>query len=456
MKIINSRRSFIKNMGAGLLGGAAFGSGILPAFANAATNSSSQYKALICLNLNGGNDAFNTIVPMADSVYANYNKIRQELALPKEKLNALVHANTASAPYGLHPVLGDVSKLYNKGKLAVVANLGNLIEPVEKASYKQAGTRLPSSLFAHNDQAIFSHALNNGPLDSGWAGRIAEALGDFNINQQLAMNITLSGSNQLQRGHEIMPFGLTKAGINKMSALSEDNPGDLSAKRAQLYRHFLGRNHANPLQQYFSDTGTQAWTMSKYVADILDRQPKINTPLMSSRGLSESFATVARIIAANQDFQVKRQIFYINFGPFDTHGYQLIGQANLLTELNSALSEFYETLTALGYEDKVTTFTLSEFGRTLSRNGTDGTDHGWGSHHFVMGGAVKGQQIFGKMPSLELGSDDDIGEGRIIPTLSFDQYAATLAQWFGVSSDDVDKIFPNLKNFSTKNIGFLT
>lgn len=456
MKIINSRRLFIKKMGAGLLGGSAFTSGLLPAFANAATASSGDYKALVCLNLNGGNDAFNTIVPMGDSAYTSYKKIRQELSLQKELLNPINHLNPNAALYGMHSAMADVSKLYNKGRLAIVGNVGNLIEPVVKASYKQAGTRLPSSLFAHNSQAIFSQALNNGPLDSGWAGRIAEAVGELNINQQLAMNITLSGSNQLQRGHEVMPFGLTKSGINKLTALSEENPEDLSAQRAKVYRQLLSKNHANPLQQYFADTEINAWTMSKYVADILERQPKINTPLMSSPGLSQSFATVARMIAANQEFQVKRQIFFINFGSFDTHGYQLIGQANLLTEVNRALSQFYETLAALGYGDKVTTFTMSEFGRTLSRNGTDGTDHGWGSHHFVMGGAVKGQQIFGDMPSLELDSDDDIGEGRIIPTLSFDQYAATLAQWFGVGSDDVDKIFPNLKNFSAKNIGFLS
>lgn len=310
-------------------------------------------------------------------------------------------------------------------------------------------------LFAHNDQALFSQTLNNGVVDTGWAGRISETMSEANINQQLAMNITLSGSNPLQRGNETAPFGLSKSGIYRMSGMSEANPGDLQAKRAQLYRHFLARTHANPLQQYFADTETKAWAMSQYVADILDRQPKINTPLMSSIGLSESFATVARVIAANEEFQVKRQIFFINFGPFDTHAYQLVGQAGLLTEVNKALAEFYETLSTLGYGEQVVTFTLSEFGRTLSRNGTDGTDHGWGSHHFVMGDAVKGQEIYGAMPSLELGSDDDIGEGRIIPTTSFDQYAATLAEWFGVTSDDVEKIFPNIKNFTLKNLGFI-
>lgn len=455
MKIINSRRSFIKNMGAGLLGSAAFTSGILPALANAGTTSGSQYKALVCLNLTGGNDAFNTIVPMASSAYTNYSKVRQELALPKEKLNVLNHANPNLDPYGLHEVFKDVGQLYNKGKLAIVGNLGNLIEPVIKANYKQNGTRLPSNLFSHNDQAILSQTLNNGVVDTGWAGRISEAMSEANINQQLAMNITLSGSNPLQRSNEMAPFGLSKSGIYRMSGMSEANPGDLQAKRAQLYRHFLARTHANPLQQHFADTETKAWAMSQYVADILDSQPKINTPLMSSIGLSEYFATVARIIAANENFQVKRQIFFINFGPFDTHAYQLAGQANLLNEVNKALGEFYETLSTLGYGEQVVTFTLSEFGRTLSRNGTDGTDHGWGSHHFVMGDAVKGQEIFGTMPSLELGSDDDIGEGRIIPTLSFDQYAATLAEWFGVSSDDIEKIFPNIKNFTLKNLGFI-
>lgn len=455
MKIINSRRSFIKSMGAGLLGGAAFSSGILPVLANASTTSASPYKALVCLNFTGGNDAFNTLVPMASSTYASYSKVRQELALPKEKLNALTHNNPNTAAYGLHESLKDVAQLYNTGKLAVVGNVGNLIEPVIKASYKQNGTRLPNNLFAHNDQAILSQTLNNGLMNTGWAGRIAEAMSAANINQKLAMNITLSGSNPLQRGNETTPFGLTKNGIYRMSALSEANSGDLPAKRAQLYRHFLARSHANPLQQYFADTEVQAWAMSQYVAEILENQPKINTPLMSSVGLSQNFATVARMIAANDAFQVKRQMFYINFGSFDTHAYQLGGQLDLLTQVNNALSEFYGTLSALGYADQVVTFTLSEFGRTLSRNGTDGTDHGWGSHHFVMGDAVKGQDIYGAMPSLELGSDDDIGEGRIIPTSSFDQYAATLANWFGVSSDDVAKIFPNVKNFNQKNLGFL-
>lgn len=162
------------------------------------------------------------------------------------------------------------------------------------------------------------------------------------------------------------------------------------------------------------------------------------------------------MIAANHDFNIRRQIFFVELGSFDTHANQLIGQAGLFSELNKALTDFYSTLSSMGYADKVVSFTLSEFGRTLSRKGTDGTDHGWSSHHFVMGDAVKGQQIIGTLPSLELGSDDDIGEGRIIPTISFEQYAASLSKWFGVSDEDLAHIFPNLKNFNNKNLGFLS
>lgn len=436
------------------MGGATLSSGLLSAIANANTTSTDSYKALVCLNLNGGNDGFNTIVPTGTSAYSSYSKIRQELAIAKEKLNPIIQLNQGDN-FGFHPALTDMAQLFNKGKLAVIGNLGNLIEPVTKNDYKKNGTRLPSNLFAHNDQGLFSQTLNNGAINTGWAGRIAEALAELNINQQLAMNITLSGSNPFQRGHETVPFGLNKTGINRLTALNEDDPKALSSARAQVYRQMLAHQQNNPMQQYFSETELHAWSMSKYVADILDKQVPINTPLMSTAGLSESFATITRMMAAHNEMQVKRQIFFINFGPFDTHGYQLVGQNNLLTEVNKALAGFYDTLVAMGIEDKVTTFTLSEFGRTVSRNGTDGTDHGWGNHHFVMGGAVAGQKIYGRMPNLELGSDDDIGEGRIIPTLSFDQYAATLATWFGVSASDLIAIFPNLQNFSQKNIGFL-
>jgi uncharacterized protein (DUF1501 family) len=458
VKIINSRRQFIKSIGQSLLGGAALGSGLMPLLANAQTGSTGQYKALVCINLEGANDAFNMLVPTGTSNYATYSKARSGIAIQRDLLNPLTALNGMNDTYGLHPALVDVSKLFHQKKVAVLGNIGNLIEPISKATYINGSAKLPPHLFSHKDQTEYLQTLNNGEVATGWAGRISEAMSDFNINQQLAMNITLSGDNNFQRGNLILPYSVKNTGVNLIEAFSEDNPADFSASRAKLYRSFLNRNRSHLLQKYYSDIQLNAWTMAQYVSDILKSQPQLDFPLMknfSKQGLGQSLAMATKLIAANEAFQVKRQIFYVSLGSFDTHRNQLTNHASLLGELNQGLAEFYQALSALGLADQVTTFTTSEFGRTLTMNGTDGTDHGWTSHHFVMGGAVKGQQIFGQMPQLQIGSDDDVGEGRIIPSLSFDQYAATLSQWFGVSADDVVKILPNLKNFSQKNLGFL-
>jgi uncharacterized protein (DUF1501 family) len=212
------------------------------------------------------------------------------------------------------------------------------------------------------------------------------------------------------------------------------------------------------MHRHYTDVQTNAWVMAEYVNEVLKSQPAINSPIMnetSTNGLSQSLAMTTKMIAANAAFQVKRQIFYINLSSFDTHRNQAENHAALLAELDKGLTGFYDVLSLLRLTDQVTVFTLSEFGRTLTRNGNDGTDHGWTGHHLVMGGAVKGQHIYGAMPQLELGSDDDVGEGRMIPRIGFDQYGATLSEWFGVANEDIGSIFPNLKNFNQGNIGFL-
>ncbi len=458
MKIINGRREFIKSMGRGLLGGAAFGSGLIPLLANAENGAGAQYKALVCINLDGGNDAFNTLVPLGESGYKAYAKARTAIALPREVLNPLTSAD-GTTQYGFHPGLVDMSKLYQQKKLAVLGNIGNLVEPVAKLKYINGSAKLPPHLFSHKDQTEYLQTLNNGEMATGWAGRIAEAMGEFNLNQQLAMNITLSGDNNLQRGNLILPYSVKNTGVNLIEAFSEENPADFSASRAKLYRSYLIRNRTHLLQKSYSDIQLNAWSMAQYVSDILKSQPQLDLPLMknfSKQGLGQSLAMATKLIAANEAFQVKRQVFYISLGSFDTHRNQLTNHAALLTELNQGLAEFYQALTAIGLADQVTTFTTSEFGRTFTMNGNDGTDHGWTSHHFAMGGAVKGQQIIGDMPPLEIGSDQDVGEGRFIPGSSFDQYAATLASWFGVTTDDLANIFPNLGNFNQKNLGFLS
>lgn len=444
-----SRRQFIQSIGKGLLGTAVGGS-LFPLLANAQQNS--DYKALVCIYLQGGNDAFNCLVPMDNSRYNAYQTIRRELAVPREQLLTLEGSN-----YGFHPFLGKTCELFNQGKVAMVANLGNLIEPVSKQKILDNAVIPPAHLFSHHDQTLYAATLNNGELSSGWAGRIADAIGEVNINQQLAMNISLSGDNYWQRANHQLPYTVKNTGVSIINQLSEKDPAAFSASRAKLYRHFLHADRSHLLQKYYADLQMDAWGTAQYVADILASQPTSELPIykvQSRDGFIEDLAMVTRLISARDNFQVKRQLFYISLGSFDTHRDQQKQHPELLYQLDEGLALFYQAMAALGLENQVTTFTTSEFGRTLTRNG-DGTDHGWGSHHWVMGGAVRGKAIYGNFPTLEIDSDDDLGRGRIIPQLGFDQYAATLAKWFGVGAGDFNELLPNLKNFTTFDLGFM-
>lgn len=456
MNIIQKRRDFIKTLGKGLLGGGAFSSGLVPLLANAQANS--DYKALVCINLVGGNDGYNTLIPTGNS-YAAYESIRKDIALPKANLLPLNALNSDIEPCALHPVLVQTQQLFHEGRLAIMANLGNLVEPVTRASYLDRRVELPPHLFSHIDQTIFSHTLGSNSekgATNGWAGRVADAISAVNINQQLSMNISLSGDNHLQRTNDNLPYVVRKTGVSIIDALSEANPASFTASRAALYREFISRKRPHLLQQHFSNVQLNAWVMSQYVSNILQSQPPLNLPIFQSTSdLVKSLGMVVRLIAANKDFEVKRQIFYIDLPGFDTHRNQLTDHAKQLQELDKGLGEFYAALTAIGYQSKVTAFTLSEFGRTLSRNGNNGTDHGWTNHHLLMGGAVRGQRIFGNLPDINRENDYDIGEGRIIPQFSFDQYAATLCDWFGLHTEDINQIFPNLRNFELSNLGFM-
>lgn len=452
MKIITSRRNLIKLFGKSVLG-SALGGSLLPLLANAQQHS--DYKALVCVYLQGGNDAFNCLVPMGDSAYTSYHTIRQELAVPREQLLTLNTQNQGS--YGFHPLLNKTRGLFNQGKLALITNIGNMVEPITKQSYIDKTATPPIHLFSHHDQTLYADTLHNGDLTTGWAGRIAEVMNEVNINQQLAMNISISGDNYWQRGSLQLPYTVKNSGVSIINQLSDENPTAFSASRAKLYRHFLNAERNHLLQRYYSSVQMNAWGKAQYVADILASQPNVDLPIYKVRsndGFVESLAMVARLIAAQNAFQVKRQIFYVALRGFDTHRDQLQQHPQLLFQLDEGLALFYQALEALGMENQVTTFTTSEFGRTLARNG-DGTDHGWGSHHWVMGGAVQGQRLYGEFPTLEINSDDDLGRGRIIPQLSFDQYAATLGKWFGLPADDLGQIFPNLKNFNLSDLGFM-
>jgi uncharacterized protein (DUF1501 family) len=335
--------------------------------------------------------------------------------------------------------------------LAVVANVGALIEPVSKTAYQNNSVQLPPQLFSHNDQQTFMQSLQSGSRRTGWAGRAADVLDSVNTNQKLSMNISLSGSNIWQNGTRVVPYSIDPSGIKELSNLNAGAEDARERARTQIYHNLLAQQQENMFQQQFARTQTLAWELAGEVKGALDAQSPIVTAFPASQ-VGSGLKMVAQMISARAALGVKRQIFFVGMGDFDTHGDQLRRHVLLLDQLSSAMQAFYNTTVELGVAEQVTTFTSSDFGRTLTSNG-DGTDHGWGSHQLVMGGAVNGGNIYGTLPSLSVGGADDVGQGRIIPGVGMDQYAATLASWYGLPGNQFGDVFPNLGNFNQLDLG---
>lgn len=469
---------------------AALGAGVYSALGNlqlvqaaAQTNYSfGDYKALICVFLYGGNDAFNMIVPTDAAHYTLYQAVRPKIALTQNTLLALATpASGAGSPgdggsYGLHPAMTDLQALFNQAAspAAVVANVGTLVRPVTKAQYQNGNVAVPPQLFSHNDQQAYwqSSPPSNAPV-TGWGGRICDLLASANASQLPMLN-SLSGEDAFMRG---------ETGNNYIM-----NAGDATAIDAPD----SWDTDPNNLQSAFDAlraSGTQANALERtYAARVnhsIDTAAQINAainatsmpafeaffPGISNDDLDRQLCTVAKMIwAANNNVTgytgQKRQVFFVSTGGFDTHDRQLSLQPALLGMLSKSLAGFYRALNSVGLASKATAFTASDFGRTLSCN-EDGTDHGWGSHHIVVGGAVRGGKFYGDdlagsgaaaMPSLALSESNpnDAGYGQIIPTTSVEQYSATLASWFGLGAGDLALVFPNLANFSVRNLGFLS
>ncbi|MCW1885039.1 DUF1501 domain-containing protein [Luteolibacter flavescens] len=481
----------------------------------------SDYKALCCIFLAGGNDSDNTIIDTRSTPYQNYKDIRNLLAI-KTGLEPLTVPISGSDPvihpFALHPALGTaaggggIKKLFEEKKAAVLFNVGPLVRPVIKAEYLAGTAALPPQLYSHSDQTThWQTSWPDEPPKTGWAGRMGDWLlnGVEDVGQLASLNISVSGTNTFQRGEHFHPFSVASKGA---VTLTDGLPiGPATPEGPQRYEWLGGWHQAlgkiveiptpeNMQRSAYAGVLGNAIASGVNVNQALDDTVEVGerctdgspgewvwdiawpsgspwTGLGFPRtSLGGQLKMVARMIAARVALGMsKRQTFFVQLGGFDTHADQVFSgnpsvgtHAQLLTELSDAVFAFQRALEQLGVmgdhlgiQNKVVSFTASDFGRTFRSNGL-GSDHGWGAHHFIFGGngeatsALDGGKTYGAFPNQFLGSSpDDAGGGRWIPTTSVDAYSATLGRWFGVSEEGLNLIFPNLTHFSNRNLGFM-
>jgi uncharacterized protein (DUF1501 family) len=446
------RRSFLTRAGA-LAALSALGE-FRPRDSRASTTE--DYKALVCIFLYGGNDSNNMIVPIDAAGYANYAQLRSTLALPLDQLLPLA-GNRGAPQYGLHPSLPGMQALYKTRNLAVVANVGTLVEPLTKAQYLSPDTVKPDNLFSHIDQQQqWEASISDTPsLTTGWGGRLTDQLTSFNAASSLPPMISTGGNNLFVTAAASQALVIPASGPFILGGFSS---GSADVVRRAALVQLLGIDQRDGLTRAGQNIMTDALSASALLNPILTAPD----PALQSyfAGLTSNFAlqllAIAKVIQARAELGSRRQVFLATLGSFDTHTDQLFRQQTLFAELDPALNAFCAAMAGIGAGDDVTSFTLSDFSRTLLPNTGGGTDHAWGSHQIVAGGAVRGGQIYGTMPTLALGGPDDVGnEGRWIPTIAVDQYAATLSSWFGASPAELAVVLPNLGAFSPGTLGFV-
>ena len=451
-----SRRDFIRRTSCAAVGTSLMYSlmdvQMLTSVASRVAASAQDYKALVYLFLEGGNDATNTIIPTNSKDYGLYTSTRKELALPLNSLLDVKPNNGETRSFGIHPSLTEIRDLYNKGKVAFICNVGSLMAPTSRKQYLSNSAVLPPELFSHSSlQAQWQSSIADGTSRTGWGGRVADVINSFNPSTKISMNISLSGNSNFLLGSDTRPYPISYEGAVHLNIGKEITPGFKQKETA--INKLLNSQYNNLFEQEYVNVFRKGVENELVVTSALNNIPEIKT-VYPEFTLAKQLKMVAKLIATRNNFGFKRQIFFVEVSGYDTHGDQLQPHSNLLKELSSSLNAFHDTTIEFGVESQVTTFTGSDFGRSLTTNGS-GTDHGWGGHQLVMGGAVKGGKFYGNYPDITLGGPDDTTEGRWIPTFSEDQYSATLAKWFGLSSSEISTVFPNIGSFNTNNIGFV-
>ena len=418
---------------------------------NAHADSADDYKALVCLFLFGGNDGNNMIVPL-DARYDTYASMRGSIALAADSLVKLPDVN-GTVEFGMHSALSGLKNAWSNGHLAVLLNSGPLIRPITRAELFSNIAR-PAELFSHSGQQRAWQIAAKASQARGWGGRVADEMNSFNAGGKTPTSIAITGSSEFvaaNSGTLVLP---TTGGLNLRGT---DSTPASRARAAALQQMLVTDKNFELISAAQAVTAGSLEQRAAVNAIVNTTSNVVKTAFSGlSSTLSKQLATIAKLVERHQELGVRRQVFFVGMGGFDTHSGQLGTQNTLLGQLSGAVKAFYDATVAMGMADKVTTFTLSDFARTMRANTVGGTDHAWGNHHLIVGGAVRGKTFYGQYPQLiASGPDDAGGEGRWIPTTSVDQYAATLAQWFGVADARLDALFPTLKNFAARNLGFV-
>lgn len=448
-----NRRQFLRRSGKTMLSSAALlGAAQLGTMAKASAQSQGEYKALVCILLAGGADSFNILTPTDNTHFAEYQATRTDLAIPQSSLLPLNNAQNNGRTLGLHPQLTGIQNLYNQGKAAFLSNVGTLVEPTSTTALGNGTAKLPLGLYSHSDQiSQWQTALPDVRGNTGWGGRMADLLGSQNSSQRISMSISSAGVNEFQAGRMTDSYTIVPGDNPTPQLLSALDPGGEGGVQAAIEQMYANNSFRSILRSSYADLFNQSVAANAEFASALQSGQPLTTTFAADR-FSQQMRTVAQTIAANQLLGMQRQTFFVEYGGWDHHDEVINSMSAMLKPLNDGIVAFQSAMQELGLEDSVTTFTTSDFARTLSSNGR-GSDHGWGGNALIIGGGVQGGQVYGTYPSLALNNPLDTGRGVLMPTTSLDEYFAELALWFGVPASLLYDILPNANRFFSATDG---